>query len=168
MQSAHFAIACNRHLTGLASFLSELLAKLGDGEEIGVEPYQVPRRLIDPKFRCRMFLSFDSFLTGFSRTGDLLLDPVCPDNTPNLTFVNKESKDYFEAQTVWPTGSFISSTPHFSNVAQVKEAVAEWVRAFAVFLSSWTETDFIQDFGEGHSLCEGCSFLEGKRTNAKR
>ena len=53
MQSAHFATACDRHSTELASFLSELLDKLSYGEDVGVEPYQVPRRLIDPKFRRR-------------------------------------------------------------------------------------------------------------------
>ena len=52
MQSAHFAIACDQHPTELFnSLLSELLEELGSGENVGVEPYQVPRRLIDPKFR---------------------------------------------------------------------------------------------------------------------
>jgi len=35
----------------LSNLLSELLDELGGGENVGVEPYQVPRRLIDPKFR---------------------------------------------------------------------------------------------------------------------
>ena len=61
MQSAHFATACDQHSTELASFLSELLEELSDDEDVGVEPYQVPRRLIDPKFRRGMFLSFDLF-----------------------------------------------------------------------------------------------------------
>jgi len=51
MQSAHFAIACDQHSTELSNLLSELLDELGGGENVGVEPYQVPRRLIDPKFR---------------------------------------------------------------------------------------------------------------------
>jgi len=50
MQSAHFAFACDHHSTELSNLLSELLDELGDGENVGVEPYQVPRRLIDPKF----------------------------------------------------------------------------------------------------------------------
>jgi hypothetical protein len=62
-----------------------------------------------------------------------LLDPVLPKNAPNLhTFVNQGSKDYFEAQEVWPTGCFISPISHFVNVASVKEAVAEWVRFFSL------------------------------------
>ena len=131
MQSTHFATACDEHSTELASFRSDLLDELSDGEDVGVEPYQVPRRLIDFKFRRRMFLNFDFFFDCFFRTGDLLLDPVLPDNAPNLhTFVNEESRDYLEAQVVWPTGSSMSSIPHFSNVAQVREAVAEWVRRF--------------------------------------
>src|SRR5260221_9723056 len=78
------------------------------------------------------------FKNFFFRTGDLLLEPVLPDNTPNLhTFVNEESRSYFEDQEVWPTGSFTSSISHFSDVAQVREAVAEWVGPHAVFLSSF-------------------------------
>ena len=103
-----------------------------------------------------------------------MLDPARPDNAPNPhTFVNNGSRNYFEAQAVWPTGSFMSSIPHFSDVVQVREAVAEWVRAFIIFLAplsfecSWTEASFVQDFGEGHSSCEGSSFLEGQRTNAR-
>lgn len=65
-----------------------------------------------------------------------MLEPILPDNTPNLhTFVNEESRGYFEGQEVWPTGSFTSSISHFSDVAQVREAVAEWVGPLAVFLS---------------------------------
>jgi len=48
---SHFASACDQHSTELASFLSELLDELNDDEDVGVEPYQVPRKLIDPKFR---------------------------------------------------------------------------------------------------------------------
>ena len=55
LQSAHFATACDLYSADLASFLSELLDELSDGDDVGVEPYQVPRRLIDPKFRPRMF-----------------------------------------------------------------------------------------------------------------
>jgi len=61
LQSAHFATACDLHTANLASFLSELLDELSDGDDVGVEPYQVPRRLIDPKFRLGMFLNFDLF-----------------------------------------------------------------------------------------------------------
>ncbi len=53
-----YNIGCSQHilqLTELASFLSEFLDELGDGEDVGVEPYQVPRRLIDPKFVARCF-----------------------------------------------------------------------------------------------------------------
>lgn len=57
-----------------------------------------------------------------------MLNPVLPDNTPTLhIFVNEESRHYFEAQEVWPTGYFKLSMPHFSNVVQVREAVAEWI-----------------------------------------
>lgn len=67
-----------------------------------------------------------------------MLNPVLLENTPTLhTFVNEESRHYFEAQEVWPTGYFGSSIPYFSNVAQVTEAVAEWVCSFAVFLLSF-------------------------------
>ncbi|KAF8816987.1 hypothetical protein BYT27DRAFT_6954941 [Phlegmacium glaucopus] len=159
LESAHFATACDLYAGDLADFLSELLDKLSDGDGVGVEPYQVPRRLIDPK------------------TGDLLLNPVLLDDAPTLhTFVNEESRHYFEAQEVWPTGYFGSSIPHFSNVTQVREAVAEWVCSFAVlfylpfffcFECSCTEADFVQDFREGHSSFEGCTFLEGQRTNAR-
>jgi hypothetical protein len=166
MQLAHFATACDQYSTELTNFLSDLLDDLSDDEDAGVEPYQVPRRLIDPKFRRSIFWASTSFLTFFFRTGDLLLDPVLPDNAPNsCTFVNEESKDYFEAQAVWPTGFFTLSNCHFSNVTEVREAVADWVRAFAVFLfrfeCSWTEVNFVQDFREGPSSCEGRSLLEG-------
>lgn len=61
-----------------------------------------------------------------------MLNPVLPDNAPALhIFVNEESRQYFETQEVWPTGYFRLSIPHFSNVAQVREAVAEWVCSFA-------------------------------------
>ena len=65
MQSAHFAIACVQHSTEMFNLLSELLDELGGGENVGVEPYQVPRRLIDPKFRRWCFGALtctDSFL----------------------------------------------------------------------------------------------------------
>jgi len=114
---------------------------------------------------------------SFFRTGDLLLNPVLPDNTPTLhIFVNEESRHYFEAKEEWPMGYFRSSIPHFSNVAQVREAVAEWVCSFAAFfLSSFfsvfecpcTEADFLQGVWEGHSSFEGCTFLEGQKTNAR-
>src|SRR6266511_1348992 len=118
MQSAYFATACEQHSTELASFLSEFLDELGDGEDVGVEPYQVPRRLIDPKFVTRCFCALGFCCDWcFFRTGDLLLDPVLPDNPPHPhTFVNEASRDYFESQAVWPTGSFTSSIPHFSTV----------------------------------------------------
>lgn len=80
-----------------------------------------------------------SFLTCFvfRRTGDLLLDPVLPDNVFGLhIFVNEESRDWFEAQEVRPTGSFASSASRFADVEQVREAVAEWVCAF-IFLFSF-------------------------------
>ena len=54
MQSAHFAIACDKHATEMAIFLYELWDEVSD-DDIGVEPYQVPRRLIDPKFRRQIF-----------------------------------------------------------------------------------------------------------------
>ena len=60
MQSAHFAIACDQHSTEVSNLLSELLDELG-GENVGVEPYQVPRRLIDPKFRRWVFWSIDLY-----------------------------------------------------------------------------------------------------------
>jgi hypothetical protein len=49
------------HSADLASFLSELFDELSDVDDVGVEPYQVPRSLIDPKFRLGMFLNFDFF-----------------------------------------------------------------------------------------------------------
>ena len=55
IQLAHFASACDQHSTELASFLSELLDELSDGEDVGLEPYQVPRNLIDPRFRREIF-----------------------------------------------------------------------------------------------------------------
>jgi len=61
MQSAHFAIACDQHSTEVSNLLSELLDELGGGENVGVEPYQVPRRLIDPKFRRWVFWSIDLY-----------------------------------------------------------------------------------------------------------
>jgi hypothetical protein len=65
-----------------------------------------------------------------ARTGDLLLDPIVPDNALDFnTFVNQNSREWIEAQAVWPTGSFASST-HFFDVMEVKEAVAEWVRFY--------------------------------------
>jgi len=49
IQSAHFATACDKQSIELADYLFELLEEMNVGED-GVEPYQVPRRLIDPKF----------------------------------------------------------------------------------------------------------------------
>jgi hypothetical protein len=50
MQLAYFATACTKQSAALANYLSRFLDELGDGEDVGVKPYQVPRRLVDPKF----------------------------------------------------------------------------------------------------------------------
>jgi hypothetical protein len=65
MQLAYFATAYDQHSTELASFLAELLDEMSDGEDVGVEPYQVPGRLIDPKFRRGIFFNFDLFFDLF-------------------------------------------------------------------------------------------------------
>jgi len=65
MQLANFASACDQHSPVLASFLSDFLDELSDDEDVGAEPYQVPRRLIDPKFVAGCFPAFYYFLTGF-------------------------------------------------------------------------------------------------------
>jgi len=65
MQLAHFASACDQHSSALASFLTDFLDELSDDEDVGVEPYQVPRSLIDPKFVffC-FFIFFDELFIG--------------------------------------------------------------------------------------------------------
>jgi hypothetical protein len=79
-------------------------------------------------------LSFLVFTNLLSRTGDLLLNPVCPHNAPNgHLFVNMDSKDWFEAQPEWPSGNIGSHLSAFSDVAQVEEAVAQWVCVIVIF-----------------------------------
>lgn len=74
-------------------------------------------------------------LTDLSpRTGDLLLTPVCPNNAPNgQIFVNMDSKNWFEAQSEWPSGNIGLHLPAFSDVAQVEEAVVQWVCVLATW-----------------------------------
>ena len=73
-------------------------------------------------------LGFVMFADLSSRTGDLLLNPVRLNNAPNgHVFVNTDSKDWFEAQSKWPSGNIGSHLFAFSDVTQVKEAVAQWV-----------------------------------------
>jgi hypothetical protein len=81
-------------------------------------------------------LGFLMFTDLSSRTGDLLLNPVCPNNAPNgHIFVNTDSKDWFEAQSEWPSGNIGSHLSAFSDVAQVEEAVAEWVCVIATWFA---------------------------------
>jgi hypothetical protein len=133
MQSAYFATACDKQSETLAIYLSKFLDELGDNEDIGVNPYQIPRRLIDPKFACKMSLrmDFSSDLLSFRfdfRTGDLLTEPVFVDKGPSSRLaVSRESSEWFEAQPSWPKGSLAPSISHFANVVQVRDAVAEWV-----------------------------------------
>jgi len=93
-----------------------------------------------------------------------LLDPVRPYNTPNLhTFVNKESKAYFEAETVWPTtGSLTSSIPHFFDVAQVRKAVAEWVRVFFLLSVCGLKPISFKISGKDILSVKGAPSLKGK------
>jgi len=158
MQSAHFAVAYNQHSTELSNSLSELLGKLGAGENVGVEPYRVPRRLIDPKFCRWVFWSIDLYWLLF-RTGNLLLDPVLPKNAPNLhTIVNQELKDYFEAEEAWPTGSFILPISHFVSVARSERGGC---RMGTVFLSPVCGLKLMsfKISGERYSSCQGFVFL---------
>ena len=75
----------------------------------------------------------DQFFFIF-RTGDLLLDPVVPENAPDShTFVNEDSLEWFEDQEIWPTGFFKSTNSHFFSVDDVATAVAEWVRRFSSY-----------------------------------
>jgi hypothetical protein len=63
MQLAHFSTACDQQSPELAEYLTDLLDALSDGEDVGVEPYQVPRRLID--LRSVHTMDLTSFLTSF-------------------------------------------------------------------------------------------------------
>ena len=97
-----------------------------------------------------------------------MLNPVVPDNTLALhIFVNEESRHYFEAQEVWPTGYFRLSVPHFSSVAQARDAVAEWVCSFVVFIfrfePSRTETNSIQISGKDILPLKDAPSLKGKK-----
>jgi hypothetical protein len=58
----------------------------------------------------------------------LLVDPVVPDNAPNSsTFVNEDSRDWFEDQDLWPIGLVELTNSHFADVDDVEAAVADWV-----------------------------------------
>ncbi len=95
MQLAYFATACDKHSIELADFLYELLDELNDGEDVGVEPYQVPRRLIDPKFRRRIFLSFDFFFDwvflGLETCCSTLSSRTTPQIFTHLSTKNRET-----------------------------------------------------------------------------
>jgi len=58
---AHFATAYDLQSAELADYFSDLLDELNDDEDLGVEPYRVPRRLIDPRFGREAYLSLDFF-----------------------------------------------------------------------------------------------------------
>ncbi|KAF8148358.1 hypothetical protein K438DRAFT_1989266 [Mycena galopus ATCC 62051] len=98
------AIASDTMKEELRAFLIQLL----DGPEIamiGIEPFSVPRKLID------------------FRTGELLTDPVHPINAPPGVFVNSTSEPWLEKGS-WPLGHSISST---LLGPQLKTAVATWI-----------------------------------------
>jgi len=58
----------------------------------------------------------------------LLVDPVVPESAPDSsTFVNEESREWFDDQDLWPTGLVELNNFHFTDVADVKAAVADWV-----------------------------------------
>ena len=129
---ARFSNACAARCEELADYLTELLDELADHEDIGIQPYHVPKSLIDPRSVHTMDPA--SFLISFFRTGDLLLDPVLPDNAPDShTFVNEDSREWFEDQEIWPTGFFKSTNTHFFTVDEVASAVAEWVCKFSSY-----------------------------------
>jgi hypothetical protein len=116
----------------LVDYLFSLLDNFDeDSEDVGVEPYNIPRNIMDPKCAFNFGLP-DVHSDLSSRTGDLLLNPVCPKNAPNgHIFVNTDSKNWFEAQSKWPSGNIGSHLSAFSDIPQVEEAVAQWVRVIA-------------------------------------
>ena len=80
-------------------------------------------------------MNFLMFTDLASRTGDLLLNPICPNNAPNShVFVNIDSKNWFEAQSEWPSGNIGTHPSPFSDVKHVEEAVAQWVCVMTVWL----------------------------------
>lgn len=92
----------------MVDLVDDLLDNVALAKTIGFEPYVTPVNLLDPK------------------TGDLLTDPVCPDNAPGIIFVNNDSCEWFE-DGPWPRGPFSSSG---LSLAQTREAVSKWVCAF--------------------------------------
>ncbi|KAJ6518100.1 hypothetical protein C8R47DRAFT_1086007, partial [Mycena vitilis] len=89
--------------------LSESLRSMlrdGDFSVVGIHPFSVPRSLLDFK------------------TGDLLVDPVHPKNSPRQMYVNSGSKAWFESQRRWPGGP--SDAKH-DSVAKLRKAVKDWI-----------------------------------------
>ena len=84
----------------------------------------------------QLWASWYSLTFHICRTGDLLLNPVCLNNASNgRIFVNMDSKNWFEAQSEWPSGNIGPHLSAFSDVAQVEEAVAQWVRVIATWFA---------------------------------
>ncbi|KAJ7739067.1 hypothetical protein DFH07DRAFT_840632 [Mycena maculata] len=88
----------------LRTFLIQLLDS-HDVAMIGIEPFCVPRKFVD------------------FRSGELLTDPVHPNNAPPQVFVNSTSRQWLE-QGIWPAGH---SVPSDLQAPQLKNAVAAWV-----------------------------------------
>ncbi|KAK7050214.1 putative bifunctional E2/E3 enzyme [Favolaschia claudopus] len=88
----------------LKIFLVEHVDKSESITSIGTEPFDVPRKFLDFK------------------TGDLMTDPVHPNNAPVKTFVARSSRDWFEDDP-WPMGHSVSAN---LTATQLKKAVAAW------------------------------------------
>ncbi|KAJ6568826.1 hypothetical protein B0H19DRAFT_687778 [Mycena capillaripes] len=89
----------------LREFLVQLVEDSAETVAIGVEPFDVPTKFIDFK------------------TGDLLTNPVHPDNAPSRIFVSPPTRTWCE-QGPWPAGHAISAN---MSGPQLKKAVASWV-----------------------------------------
>ncbi|KAJ7728334.1 hypothetical protein B0H16DRAFT_242968 [Mycena metata] len=98
--------AANATLRGqLQSLLIRLTTDSAAKLSVGEEPYDVPQKFLD------------------FRTGELLVDPVHPDNAPARVFVNRGTEVWYR-HWPWPLGHCVSA-----NMAgpQLKKAVMAWV-----------------------------------------
>jgi hypothetical protein len=79
------------------------------------------------------------------RTGDLLIEPVHPSNSPFITsYVNTGSQAWFEGSTTYPTGTF---EPSCMTLQDLNKAVEDWVKIpFSVPFMAQRSTDFWHGF----------------------
>ncbi|KAJ6599761.1 hypothetical protein DFH09DRAFT_1070480 [Mycena vulgaris] len=70
-----------------------------------------------------MFFVGNNLTTNCKRTGDVLTDPVHPNNAPAGTFVNRTSQEWFE-EAPWPAGHSVQST---GSGPELKQDVATWI-----------------------------------------